>query len=107
MLRKVLCCAVNCATKEWCGRRLQAAEAELVQGQRIWSEACASGRQNSFCAGSRTCEFSAALAAVYFVSRVLRSALHTGSDSAAGDKAPALAGVLARCEECWHGASGM
>ncbi|CAL8469853.1 g9395 [Coccomyxa elongata] len=78
----------------------EVAEAELAEGQRIWSEACSGGCQASFCAGARERQYIMALGAVHFVACALRL---RGEDVIGGVDGAATAGLLTRCQECWHG----
>ncbi|EIE25674.1 hypothetical protein COCSUDRAFT_60688 [Coccomyxa subellipsoidea C-169] len=83
----------------------EAAQAELARGQRIWSEACGAGRQDQYCANSRTRQYITALGAVRFVACALRAAQRQKSGCAVGgvDDSWGAAEALSRCEECWHG----
>ncbi|BDA43861.1 hypothetical protein COCOBI_05-0410 [Coccomyxa sp. Obi] len=76
----------------------KAAETELAEGLRIWSEACSGGCQASFCAGAAEQQYIMALVAVYFVACALRGGCAIG-----GVDDAAIAGSLTRCQECWHG----
>lgn len=77
---------------------MQAAEAELAEGQRIWSEACSGACQDSFCAGARERQYITALGAVYFVACALQGGCTIG-----GVDDAAIMGSLTRCQECWRG----
>lgn len=83
---------------------LQAAEAELARGQRIWLEACGAGRQAALCANPHTRQYIAALGAVHFVACVLRAAQRQKGGCVVGgaDDSTAIAEALSRCEDCWH-----
>ena len=83
---------------------LQAAEAELARGQRIWLEACGAGRQAAFCADPHTRQYLAALGAVHFVACVLRAAQRQRGGCVVGgvDDSTTIAEALPRCEDCWH-----